>query len=186
MKIGFPYIKRFAYTSRRIIMENKELETNVEIENKEADAAVEEVKETAAEEIVEAPAEDVAAEEAPVEEVAAEEATEEATEEAPVEEAPLEEAKEEVVEEAPVEEEKPAEEEPAEEVEESKTLVVAPEATITEEELKEASFFTTFMEKAKKVNWKKVWDKVSTGLLILIMAAPVLILAYIFYWFLTK
>lgn len=172
-------------------MENKELETNVEIENKEADAAVEEVKETVAEEIVEAPAEEVAAEEAPVEEapleeVAAEEATEEASEEAPVEEAPLEEAKEEVVEEAPVEEEKPVEEEAAEEIEESKTLVVAPEATITEEELKEASFFTTFMEKAKKVNWKKVWDKVSTGLLILIMAAPVLILAYIFYWFLTK
>ena len=182
-------------------MENKELETNVEIENKEADAAVEETKETVAEEIVEAPAEEVATEEAPVEEapleeVAAEESTEEATEEAPVEEAPVEEApveeapaeeaKEEVVEEAPVEEDKPVEEEAAEKVEEPETLVVAPEATITEEEIKEASFFTTFMEKAKKVNWKKVWDKVSTGLLILIMAAPVLILAYIFYWFLTK
>ena len=84
-------------------------------------------------------------------------------------------------------EEMPVEEESAEKVEASEeTLVVAPEATITQEELKEASFFTTFMKKAKKVNWKKVWDKVSTGLLILIMAAPVLILAYIFYWFLTK
>ena len=160
-------------------MENKELETNVEIENKEADAAVEETKETVAEEIVEAPAEEVATEEAPVEEAPVEEVKEEVVEEAPVDEAPVEEVS--------VEEEMPVEEESAEEVEASEeTLVVAPEATITEEEIKEASFFTTFMEKAKKVNWKKVWDKVSTGLLILIMAAPVLILAYIFYWFLTK
>ena len=65
MKIGFPYIKRFAYTSRRIIMENKELETNVEIENKEANAAAEEVVETVADEIVGAPAEEIAAEETP-------------------------------------------------------------------------------------------------------------------------
>ena len=160
-------------------MENKELETNVEIENKEANAAAEEVVETVADEIVGAPAEEVATEEAPVEEAPVEEVKEEVVEEAPVDEAPVEEVS--------VEEEMPVEEESAEEVEASEeTLVVAPEATITEEEIKEASFFTTFMEKAKKVNWKKVWDKVSTGLLILIMATPVLILAYIFYWFLTK
>lgn len=168
-------------------MENKELETNVEIENKEAEAVAEEVVEAVAEE---APAEEAVAEEAPAEEAAAEEAP---VEEAAAEEAPAEEA---VAEEAPAEEaaagETPveeivAEEAPAEEVvAEEETLVVAPEATVTEEEIKEASFFASFMKKAKKVNWKKVWDKVSTGLLILIMAAPVLILAYIFYWFLTK
>ncbi len=39
-------------------------------------------------------------------------------------------------------------------------------------------------EQKKKI--AAVWDKVTTGLLILLMAAPVLILAYIFIWFLSK
>ena len=39
---------------------------------------------------------------------------------------------------------------------------------------------------AKGVDWKNVYDKFSTGLLIFLMASPFLILGYIFYWFLTK
>ena len=39
---------------------------------------------------------------------------------------------------------------------------------------------------AKKKKRAEVWDKITTGLLILLMATPVLILAYIFIWFLTK
>ena len=41
-------------------------------------------------------------------------------------------------------------------------------------------------EQAKKKKWKAFWDKVTTGLLIAIMLAPVAILAYIFIWFLTR
>ena len=36
--------------------------------------------------------------------------------------------------------------------------------------------------RAKKAKWAAIWDKVTTGLLILLMASPVLILGYIFYW----
>lgn len=38
-------------------------------------------------------------------------------------------------------------------------------------------------EKTKNVNWKVVWDKITTGILIFLMASPILILAYIFLWF---
>ena len=38
----------------------------------------------------------------------------------------------------------------------------------------------------KKKKWAAIWDKVTTGILIALMASPVLILGYIFYWFLTK
>ena len=41
-------------------------------------------------------------------------------------------------------------------------------------------------ELAKKKKWGEIWDKVTTGLLILLMASPLLILGYIFYWFMTK
>ena len=41
-------------------------------------------------------------------------------------------------------------------------------------------------EKTKNVNWKEVWDKCTTGLLILLMASPLLILVYIFLWFVLK
>ena len=41
----------------------------------------------------------------------------------------------------------------------------------------------TFFKSAK---WKEIWDKITTGLLIVLMASPILILAYIFIWFLTK
>ncbi|MBQ7356852.1 MAG: hypothetical protein IJW66_05565 [Clostridia bacterium] len=43
-----------------------------------------------------------------------------------------------------------------------------------------------FKEKTKNVNWKEVWDKCTTGLLIFLMFSPVLILAYIFLWFIFK
>ena len=38
----------------------------------------------------------------------------------------------------------------------------------------------------KTVKWKVVWDHVTTGLLILIMASPLLVLGWIFYWFITR
>lgn len=41
-------------------------------------------------------------------------------------------------------------------------------------------------EKTKNVKWKVVWDKVTTGLLILLMASPIIILTYILVWFITK
>ncbi|MBR3680579.1 MAG: hypothetical protein IKL79_01075 [Clostridia bacterium] len=36
--------------------------------------------------------------------------------------------------------------------------------------------------KAKKAKRAAIWDKVTTGILILLMASPVLILTYIFIW----
>ena len=44
---------------------------------------------------------------------------------------------------------------------------------------------TFFKEKTKNVKWKEVWDKVTTGLLIVLLASPILVLAYIFLWFYT-
>ena len=41
-------------------------------------------------------------------------------------------------------------------------------------------------ELAKKKRRKEIWDKITTGILIFLMASPLLILAYIFIWFLTK
>ena len=43
-----------------------------------------------------------------------------------------------------------------------------------------------FKEKTKDVKWKEVWDKCTTGILILLMASPLLILGYIFLWFVMK
>ena len=41
-------------------------------------------------------------------------------------------------------------------------------------------------EMAKKKKRQEIWDKITTGLLIFLMSSPILILAYIFIWFLTK
>ena len=41
-------------------------------------------------------------------------------------------------------------------------------------------------DKTKNVNWKEVWDKCTTGLLMLIFASPILILAYILLWFVLR
>ena len=38
----------------------------------------------------------------------------------------------------------------------------------------------------KKRKWRAFWDKITTGLLILLMASPVAILGYIFWWFLNR
>ena len=42
------------------------------------------------------------------------------------------------------------------------------------------------LKKTEHVNWKEVWDKITTGILILLMASPVLILLYIFLWFVMR
>ncbi len=41
-------------------------------------------------------------------------------------------------------------------------------------------------ELARKKKIREVWDKITTGLLIFLMASPILILLYIFIWFMTK
>ena len=41
-------------------------------------------------------------------------------------------------------------------------------------------------QRAKKKKIKEIWDKITTGILIFLMSSPILILAYIFIWFLTK
>lgn len=41
-------------------------------------------------------------------------------------------------------------------------------------------------EKTKNVKWKEVWDKVTTGILIFLMASPLLILGYILLWFIMR
>lgn len=40
-------------------------------------------------------------------------------------------------------------------------------------------------EKARKAKIAAIWDKVTTGLLIALMASPFLILTYIFVWFMS-
>ena len=39
---------------------------------------------------------------------------------------------------------------------------------------------------ANKFSWKKLWDKVTTGLFILMLSSPFLILLYILLWFVNK
>ena len=41
-------------------------------------------------------------------------------------------------------------------------------------------------ERARKKKIAEIWDKITTGILIILMSSPILILAYIFIWFLTK
>ena len=45
---------------------------------------------------------------------------------------------------------------------------------------------TWVKEKTKDIKWKDVWDKCTTGILIFLMASPILILGYIFLWFINK
>lgn len=42
------------------------------------------------------------------------------------------------------------------------------------------------VEWCKEVKWKDVWDKCTTGILILLFCSPILILGYIFLWFILK
>ena len=40
--------------------------------------------------------------------------------------------------------------------------------------------------KTKKAKRAAIWDKVTTGILILLLCSPAAILGYIFYWFLNR
>ena len=77
-----------------------------------------------------------------------------------------------------IEEKVEAVEEQTEKTEEKKHIIVGTtgdfETMISDEEL------------AKRKKRKEIFDKITTGILIFLMASPVLILAYIFIWFLTK
>ncbi len=42
------------------------------------------------------------------------------------------------------------------------------------------------LEQAKKKKRAEIWDKVTTGLLIAVLASPIAILVYIIIWFLTR
>ena len=46
--------------------------------------------------------------------------------------------------------------------------------------------YLTDEQLAKKKKWAAIWDKITTGLLIFLMATPVIILAYIFLWFIFR
>ena len=53
-------------------------------------------------------------------------------------------------------------------------IIMAEDTLLTDEQLE------------KKRKWRAIWDKVTTGILIFLMASPLLILGYIFMWFLNK
>ena len=56
----------------------------------------------------------------------------------------------------------------------------------TGEEVKEIQIDQAFAEEqAKKKRVREIWDKVTTGLFIALLASPVLILLYIFLWFMS-
>ncbi len=87
---------------------------------------------------------------------------------------------EEIVEDTPAEDTAPAEAAPADSAEESAEEAAPAEEPKTEAQLaREAEE----AEKARKAKWHNFWDKVTTGIFIFLMASPFLILAYIFWWF---
>jgi len=57
--------------------------------------------------------------------------------------------------------------------------------TNEEIEVTEATEVTEAIEEGTKgkINWKEVWDKVTTGILIFLFISPVLVLLHIFLWF---
>lgn len=58
------------------------------------------------------------------------------------------------------------------------------ELDYTGEVVKEIQIDQAFAdEQAKKRRVREIWDKVTTGLFIALLASPVLILLYIFLWF---
>lgn len=64
------------------------------------------------------------------------------------------------------------------EIPEPVTVTVETEVSTNSGEEKVSFFKTT--------KWKRIWDKITTGLLIAVMAIPVAILTYILLWFLLK
>ena len=111
-----------------------------------------------------------------IEETVAAEVTEEvaATEETPATEATEQTVSEEVT----------AEETAAEEVAEEKTEEAPKKSGVM------SDFVNTYIpsdeELAKRKKIAEVWDKITTGLLIALMASPFLIIGYIVYFFLTR
>ena len=73
----------------------------------------------------------------------------------------------------------------AEATEETKE-VKAEEAAAPAADNRDFELRVTDEELAKKKKMKEIWDKFTTGLLIFLMASPILILAYIFISFLTR
>ncbi len=56
----------------------------------------------------------------------------------------------------------------------------------TGEEVKEIQIDQAFAEEqAKKKRMREIWDKVTTGLFIALLASPIAILLYIFLWFIS-
>ena len=47
-------------------------------------------------------------------------------------------------------------------------------------------FFDKIVTFFHSKKWKGIWDKITTGILIALMATPIIILAYIIIWFLSK
>lgn len=60
------------------------------------------------------------------------------------------------------------------------------EETVTASDTRDFELRMTDEERARKKKLAEIWDKFTTGLLIFLMASPILILGYIFLWFLTK
>ncbi len=101
-------------------------------------------------------------------------------------------AEESVIEEVSAEEtalEEAVEERVKEEPEVANAQVPDLEEVVTEVESADTRDFELRVsdeDKSKKKKRQEIWDKITTGLLIFLMSSPILILAYIFIWFLTK
>ena len=48
------------------------------------------------------------------------------------------------------------------------------------------NYIPTDEQLAKRKKYKEIWDKVTTGILVLVFCLPVAILAYILLWFVLK
>ena len=159
-------------------MEDKKLDC-IEEEVKEVELDSAEKLEEAQPEIAEGAVEEAQPETA---EEAAEEAQPEAIEEAAEEAQPetaeeaAEEAQPEAIEEAVEEAQPEAAEEAIEDVQRDYTGEVVKEIQIDQD-------FAD--EQAKKRRMREIWDKVTTGIFIALLASPVMILLYIFLWFIS-
>ena len=63
---------------------------------------------------------------------------------------------------------------------------VAEEAAPVAEVAESVGFFDKVKTFFKNINWKVVYDKTTTGILIFLLSSPLLILLYIFLWFILK
>lgn len=150
-------------------MENKELNTVPEIEQEENPAVEENIEEAVAQQEPVA----ASAEEAPVAEENAAEAAVEEMVEATAEEAP--EAAEDVVDTESIREY-------AEEFE-ADWLTVAPIGEAPEIPVEKVSAAKRIKEYFGSIRWKRTWDKICLGLLIFLIAIPILALIYVLTYF---